>query len=81
VIGKPKEMLARAGEVLGRDRRVHEVFLCTLGAGSLLRGGFNAIRLRLEGIQTSRLTLFQLGSPVVLLDRDGGRPMLDRIGV
>jgi hypothetical protein len=26
-----------------RDRFVHEVFLLTLGAGSLLRGGFIAI--------------------------------------
>jgi hypothetical protein len=47
-IRKPKEMLTRAGEILGRDARVHEVFrLYPLGAGYLLRGGFITIQLRL----------------------------------
>jgi hypothetical protein len=38
--GKLQEIFARDGEKCGCDRRIDEVFLCTLGAGSLLVGGF-----------------------------------------
>ena len=66
-------MLAGAAQEGGCTGGIDEWLGRTLGARFVLVYGFIAIELRLEGIQTLRLTLFNW-TPIVLVDPDVGHP-------